>query len=83
VLSHHVWQLLYGSDTSVVGSTFTVEGQPFTIVGIAPPGFFGARGYPLLDGGSGFDKYDLEGNVNIVTRGAESVDESIEPAYVP
>lgn len=41
VLSHHVWQRLYGSDTSVVGSTFTVEGQPFTIVGIAPPGFFG------------------------------------------
>ena len=41
VLSHHVWQRLYGSDASVVGSTFTVEGQPFTIVGVAPPGFFG------------------------------------------
>lgn len=41
VLSHHVWQRLYGSDTSVVGSTFIVEGHPFTIVGIAPPGFFG------------------------------------------
>ena len=41
VLSHNVWQRLYGSDPSVVGSTFVVEGHPFTIIGIAPPGFFG------------------------------------------
>jgi predicted permease len=41
VLSHHVWQLNYGSDPSVVGSTFYIEGHPFTIIGVAPPGFFG------------------------------------------
>src|SRR5436190_160310 len=41
VLSHHVWQGTYGSDPSVVGSTFVIEGHPFTIVGVAPPGFFG------------------------------------------
>ena len=41
VLSHRVWQTIYGGDTSVVGSTFLVEGHPVTIVGIAPPGFFG------------------------------------------
>ncbi|HKD78444.1 MAG TPA: ABC transporter permease [Candidatus Angelobacter sp.] len=41
VLSHHVWQTTYGGDTSIVGSTFVIEGHPFTIVGIAPPGFFG------------------------------------------
>jgi predicted permease len=41
VLSHHAWQGIYGGDTSVVGSTFVVEGHPFTVVGIAPPGFFG------------------------------------------
>lgn len=41
VMSHHAWQNAYGSDPSVVGSTFDVEGHPFTIVGIAPPGFFG------------------------------------------
>lgn len=48
VLSHHAWQTEYGSDPSVVGSTFVVEGHPFTIVGIAPPGFFGEtlRGNP-------------------------------------
>ena len=41
VLSHHVWETSYGGDTSVVGSTFLIEGHPFTIIGIAPPGFFG------------------------------------------
>jgi predicted permease len=41
VLSHHVWQGTYGGDASVVGSTFIVEGHPFTVIGVAPPGFFG------------------------------------------
>jgi predicted permease len=41
VLSHHVWQGTYGADPSVVGSTFVVEGHPVTVIGIAPPGFFG------------------------------------------
>jgi predicted permease len=41
VLSHHVWQNTYGADPSVVGSTFIIEGHPFTVVGVAPPGFFG------------------------------------------
>lgn len=41
VLSHRVWQATYGSDASVVGSTFVVDGHPFTVIGVAPPGFFG------------------------------------------
>ena len=41
VLSHHVWQTEYGADPSVVGSSFIVEGHPFTVIGVGPPGFFG------------------------------------------
>ncbi len=41
VLSHRAWQTTYGGDASVVGSTFMVEGHPFTVIGVAPPGFFG------------------------------------------
>jgi predicted permease len=41
VLSHHAWQSIYGDDSSVVGSTFVIEGNPFTVIGVAPPGFFG------------------------------------------
>jgi predicted permease len=48
VISHRAWQLEYGSDPTVVGSSFVVEGHPFTIIGVAPPGFFGEtlRGDP-------------------------------------
>jgi len=41
VLSYHVWQDTYGADPSVVGSSYVIGGCSFTIVGIAPPGFFG------------------------------------------
>jgi predicted permease len=41
VLSHRAWQTIYGGDTSVVGSTFIVEGKSFTVIGVAPAGFFG------------------------------------------
>ncbi len=41
VLSHRAWQTAYASDPSVVGSTFAIEGHPFTIIGVGPPGFFG------------------------------------------
>ena len=41
VLSHRVWETVYASDPSVVGSTFVVEGHPVTVIGVAPPGFFG------------------------------------------
>jgi len=48
VLSHRVWQESFGRDPSIVGGTFIVQGHPLTVVGIAPPGFFGEtiRGNP-------------------------------------
>ena len=41
VLSHHAWQGTYGADPSVLGATLVVEGHPFTVVGVTPPGFYG------------------------------------------
>jgi len=41
VMSHHVWQGTYGGDPAIVGSTLFIEGHPFTVVGVAPPAFFG------------------------------------------
>jgi putative ABC transport system permease protein len=43
VMSYRTWQQKYGQDPSVVGSSFTLNGQPFTVVGITPPGYFGDR----------------------------------------
>ena len=41
VLSHRLWQGVYGADPSLLGSTLVVEGHPFAVVGVAAPGFFG------------------------------------------
>jgi predicted permease len=43
IMSFHTWQDKYGSDPSVVGATYQINGHPFTIIGVAPPGFFGAK----------------------------------------
>ena len=43
VMSYHIWQAKYGSDPSVVGATYQINGHPFTVIGVAPPGFFGAK----------------------------------------
>src|SRR5579863_4638222 len=43
VLSYAGWQGEYAADPSIVGSTIYVQAKPFTVIGIAPPGFFGDR----------------------------------------
>jgi predicted permease len=37
ILSHALWQTRFASDASVVGKPVTIDGQPYTIVGIASP----------------------------------------------
>jgi predicted permease len=51
VMSYHAFKEKYNSDPSVVGSVFLFNNQPFTIVGVAPPGFFGPalKGWGLAD----------------------------------
>ena len=41
VMSYRLWRLRYGLDRGVLGSVFNLNGKPFTIVGITPPGFYG------------------------------------------
>ncbi|HYT22714.1 MAG TPA: ABC transporter permease, partial [Candidatus Polarisedimenticolia bacterium] len=41
VMSYHTWQQHFGLDPSVVGSTFDINGVPYTISGVTPPGFYG------------------------------------------
>ena len=43
VMSFHTWEQKYGSDPSVVGSTYQINGHAFTIIGVTPPGFIGAK----------------------------------------
>ena len=48
IMSYRLWEQRYGADRAVIGTAFQINDKPFTIVGIAPPGFFGdtLRGTP-------------------------------------
>jgi predicted permease len=48
VMSHHAWEGTYGADPKMIGATIVLEGSPFTVIGVTPPGFFGEtlRGDP-------------------------------------
>jgi predicted permease len=43
VMSFRTWQEKFGGARSVIGAGFVVNAQPVTVVGVAPPGFFGDR----------------------------------------
>jgi predicted permease len=70
VISYRAWEQKFGKDRSIVGAPFLINGKAFTVVGIAPPGFFGERltadpasfwiplsDSPLIQSGS-FDVFD-------------------------
>ncbi len=43
VMSYDTWAHEYASDPSVIGSTFRINTQPVTVIGIAPRDYFGDR----------------------------------------
>src|SRR5271156_2394123 len=43
VMSYRIWREKYGSDPSVVGAGYQINGHPFTVIGVAAPGFYGAK----------------------------------------
>jgi putative ABC transport system permease protein len=49
VLSYPFWQREFGGERSAIGKNVTLEGHPFEIIGVTPPGFFG------LEVGTRFD----------------------------
>ena len=65
VISYDMWQRRFGGAASAIGQPIVVERVPFTIVGVTPPGFFGA------DVGRTFD-VAMPMNAEPLIRGAES-----------
>ena len=48
VLSHSFWQRRFGADPACVGTIIKLNAVPFTIVGVGPAGFAGAKaGWPV------------------------------------
>jgi predicted permease len=70
VLSHSYWHTHFQDDPSVVGRVVRVNKHPYTIVGVAPPGFHGTLMFfspdvfvPLVN------EEQLEGNTDLNKRG--------------
>jgi putative ABC transport system permease protein len=68
VISHAMWQRRYGGATDVVGKILSIERVPFTIVGVAPKGFFGP------DVGRSFDVAVPLGTEPLVRRDDSALD---------
>jgi putative ABC transport system permease protein len=86
VIGYRAWQQQFGGDPSIVGGTLTLNGQPFTVVGIAPAAFFGDRltdpaafwipitAEPLIDGPGAiidFPQQDWLDVIGRITPGAD------------
>ncbi|HEX6495647.1 MAG TPA: ABC transporter permease [Acidobacteriaceae bacterium] len=41
VLGHRLWQRRFASDRNIIGKPITLSGHPYTVIGVAPPGFRG------------------------------------------
>jgi putative ABC transport system permease protein len=39
LISHAYWQSRFGQSPDVLGGTLTIDAQPYTVVGVMPPGF--------------------------------------------
>jgi predicted permease len=49
VFSHNFWQRRFAADPAIVGTTVTLDGHAFTVIGVAAPGFSGTEPYLNLD----------------------------------
>ena len=41
VISHRLWQERFGGSPETIGASLTLDGAPFTIIGVTPPEFLG------------------------------------------
>jgi putative ABC transport system permease protein len=45
VLSHRLWASRFGADDALVGRTLTLDGEPYTVIGVMPQGSVFDRGF--------------------------------------
>jgi predicted permease len=49
VLGHHYWQRRFSGDPGVVGARLTINGKPYQVIGVVPPGFTGIHPGEAID----------------------------------
>ena len=48
VLSHAFWRTTFGGDSSIVGRAITLDGEPYTVLGVASPGYALSSSAPAI-----------------------------------
>ncbi len=79
MLSHQCWQQRFGGNPAVLGKNVIVNGGSYTIIGVAPPGFYGTEviaapelWFPMMMQGAleaGDDWLDKRGVENVFVQG--------------
>lgn len=72
VLGYHYWRDTLGGDTGVLNQTLKINGQPLTVVGIAPPSFTGTT---IGDEPSAFLPMSLKPQVTEGWNGTDKLDD--------
>jgi len=50
VLGYTYWKTRFGGDPNIIGQKVSVDGQPITVVGVAPEGFYGVNPWGNIQG---------------------------------
>ena len=62
LLSNHLWRATFNSDPSIVGKAITLDGKPYTVLGVMPPTFDYPSTVdlwnPIAMASSDFDNFD-------------------------
>lgn len=86
VMSYATWEEKYGHDPSVIGASFMLNGLPFTVIGVGPPGFYGDRmdrppafwvplnDEPMIDGAANFLQFPEADWLDLIGRLAPGAD---------
>jgi len=67
VLGYDYWKEKFNADRGVVGRAVTVNGHPFTIVGVAPEGFHGVQSFVTIQGYLPISQIGIEGSADPLT----------------
>jgi len=68
VMNYRFWQAEFGGDPKVLGTTFVLNGEPTTLVGIMPPRFDAFGESIWLPAGPDLSGHSLRGGAQIVAR---------------
>jgi predicted permease len=72
VLGYDYWRDQFNSDPNVIGRPVTVDGHPFTVIGVAPKGFNGLQTFAVVQAYMPVSELSIEGTPVDVLNGWQS-----------